>query len=243
MKPKRKYTPETDSQSTEITEASFNYTDNSGELSSRNARIAFMRRAGNIGRAVMARPDRPQDAVEHRYATPEDRARGERALRLWFEYFAQKGWGSTMRGTASMLKSGRPVMFVCEDPHDFDMAHMPTIRDVLSPGFWREWELAKCQVTDRYDDGGSRERIIAGFKNLTNLDLSINNARSKPSRWHDPAIDREADDFAESRAKADAKALDKARERASLAAMDPSIAPARLSAEAMIRRDGLEDLS
>lgn len=234
MKPNRKHTTGTDIQNTtEITETSYNYTDNSGDLSARNARIAFMRRAGNMGRHVMARPDRPQDAAEQRYATPEDRTRGERALRLWFEYFAQKGWGSTMLGTASMLKSGQSVMFVCDDPHDFDTAHMPPMRDVLSSGFWREWDLSKIPETDRYGDGGARERIIAGYADLLKFDFSINNARSKPSRWHDPAKDRAADDLAEARIKADAIALDKARERASLAAMDPSIVPARLSAEAI----------
>ena len=234
MKPNRKHTTGTDiPNTTEITEESYNYTDNSGDPSGRNARIAFMRRAGNMGRHVMARPDRPQDAVEQRYATPEDRSRGEHALRLWFEYFAQKDWKLTMRGTAAMLKSGQSVMFVCDDPHDFDMAHMPPMSDVLPIDYWSEWKLAKCPVTDRYGDGGARERIIAGYAKLQKLDFSIKNARSKPSPWHDPEKDRNADDIAEERTKIDAINLDKARQRASLAAMDPSIVPARLSAEAI----------
>jgi hypothetical protein len=238
MKPNRKHTAGTDFQSpTEITEESNNYTDNSGEPSGRNARIAFMRGAGNMARFVMVRPDRPQDAVENRYATPEDRSRGERALRLWFEYFAQKGWISTMRGTASMLSSGYSVMFVCDDPHDFDIVHMPPMRDVIPSSYWREWELSKIQFTDRYEDDGSKERIIAGLKELTkelkSSDFSINNARSNPSAWHDPAEDRAADDLAAERIKTESRNREKARERASLAAMDPTIVPPRLSDEVM----------
>jgi hypothetical protein len=246
MKPNRKHTTETDIQNTtEITETSFNYTENDGAVSGRNARIAFMRRSGNMDRFVMVRPDRPQDATEHRYATPEDRIGGERALRLWFEYFAQKGWFSTMRGTAAMLKSGESVMFVCDDPHDFDTSHMPPMRDVLSSDFWREWELSKIPETNRYEDEGSKERIITGLKELTkelnNSDFSINNARSNPSPWHDPAEDRAADDLSAERIKIDARNREKAHERALLAAMDPTIAPPRLSAEVLASMD-MEDL-
>jgi hypothetical protein len=107
----------------------------------------FYRRIGdfhhaNPGCSVMVRPDRPWDCSENRYLDEAEKSRGDAAMRKWFEYLSAKNFRSTIKSLASLLNSGRSIIFVCEDPAVFDLGYRPG-PSVLPIGFWDELEFSR----------------------------------------------------------------------------------------------------
>lgn len=90
---------------------------------------------------VMIRPDRPTDRQSHRYATDDERRRGDAAMKAWFEYFAAKGWHRRINTWRRILKAGRSLLVPCERPELFDLTYVPA--KVLPPNFWSKLELER----------------------------------------------------------------------------------------------------
>ena len=155
----------------------------------------------------------------------------------WFCYLQDKGMLARYRTWKDIIAIGRSVMVPCECPDVFDLDYMPMSR---LPSVIKRTE----------NTPEARTRVITGYASLladlrSGKRINPDDATREiyhPSRpWRDPAIDRDADDLSAARTKADALRREKSRERASLAAMDPSIVPSRLSSEAARRGPVHED--
>ncbi len=87
----------------------------------------------------MIRPDRQFDLEAHRYADDQGRRIGDAALRAWFEYLAAKGFIRTFKTWREILKSGKSIMVVCDNPLIFDPEFVPPVKPVLPESFWCDW--------------------------------------------------------------------------------------------------------
>ena len=219
--------------SQEITWENFTYSAPDKQPSEKNSRVRFTRM--HPEKAIAIKPDRYFDKEVLRYESDEARRAGDEAMTAWFEYIAfksrdDKRFVETFNGMRSMLKAGYQLQFVCADPAEFDQAYIPASPPLLVPDFWRPWLLGRLRPLTA---DGERRRVIAGFKKLSNLDFSINNARSLPGMWRDPSDSRARDDFEAECLRRDREAVERASAKESRAAIDPSQPLPKLSAEAL----------
>lgn len=126
---------------------------------------------------LMIRPDRPFDAEQHRYQDDAARARGDAAMKAWFEYLAGKRFFKTFNTWRAILKSGKSLMLVCDDPGVFDQAFIPP-QGRLFQDFWHEFETSRLPLEPRYDHE-MRKRIAAGLQELAHS-LRMNAAKLPP---------------------------------------------------------------
>lgn len=162
----------------EITKENFNYSSSDGVASEKNSQVNFRRKYPNLW--LMVRPDRPRDQTAHRYANYNERSRGNRAMKAWFEYLAAKDFTSAFKAWLSLLKSGRSIMVVCDDPCVFDIEFSYPKEPILPPDFWDEFERSRLPTEHRHEDPIMRERCLASIKKCM-AELRMHGAHSSPA--------------------------------------------------------------